>query len=294
MMNRMKFLLGTILLFSVSLAPAQESLQSQQEEPSAEKVFPKATVSPFATNACSFTFTTGSGETFLKYCVTANGNITEFEAPQGFEHIRHGAIGEGYGLCDQSTNAEYFDYADFGDSPNWGAPTVVSQSATSVKITRTTADGIWTLTQTITQVAGTPPSARVAMSIRNNSSVDRTIFVVRWTDAEPDHLFSSSMGATSNSAFAWDQSTALNLGFRSNFGIMLQGVGIPQQSLDAGPEGFLQHDTSGFDAPPPPCDPHQFFLPGVQTDFVGGLTMLYQLGVPHKSSKAITVNYKGI
>jgi hypothetical protein len=38
----------------------------------------------------------------LQFCVTVNGNITEFQSPVGFEHIREGSFGEGYGICDFS------------------------------------------------------------------------------------------------------------------------------------------------------------------------------------------------
>jgi hypothetical protein len=44
---------------------------------------------------CVFTFTSGAKNTFLKYCVTATGNVTAFESPAGHEHIAVGADGEG-------------------------------------------------------------------------------------------------------------------------------------------------------------------------------------------------------
>src|SRR5262245_10673086 len=52
------------------------------------------------TSICSFTYSSGAKETFLKYCVTANGNITQFESPAGIEHIAVGEVAEGYGVCD--------------------------------------------------------------------------------------------------------------------------------------------------------------------------------------------------
>src|SRR5205085_3077819 len=122
---------------------------------------------PFSPATCAFTFTSGAGDTFLKYCVTANGNVTEFQTPEGHEHIAVGSIGEGYGICDFGNHdtkpIEYFDYAEFGDSGNWGPATVMSQNAKSVKIARTTSDGVWTLTQTFTQITGTAPSVKVDM-----------------------------------------------------------------------------------------------------------------------------------
>jgi hypothetical protein len=293
--NRLVLALTLLALCSLSFAgdSGTASVNSQQEGASAEKAPAVLAVTPLETSACTYTFTTGAGESFLQFCVTVNGNVTQFEAPQGFEHIRHGVFGEGYGVCDLNSGTEYFDYADFGDSPDWNPSTLLRQTATSVKIARTTIDGIWTLTQTFTQVAGPPPFVKVDMSLKNNTAIDRTVYLVRWADVEPDHLFTASMGATSNSAFAWDQTNFFNAGFRSNFGLMLQGVALPQQLFpDVGPQGFIQ--TSVFQDPPPPCNPYAFFFSGTPPEFSGSLSMLYSLGVPHRASKAITVNYKGM
>ena len=40
----------------------------------------------------------------------------------GQEHIASGEIAEGYGICDGSDMKaiEYYDYAEYGDSGNWG------------------------------------------------------------------------------------------------------------------------------------------------------------------------------
>lgn len=93
---------------------------------------------------------------------------------------------------------------------------------------------------------------KVTMALKNNTTIDRTVFLIRYADVDPDHLFSSSMGATSNSAFAWDQTVFANVGLRGNFGLMLQGVALPQQHFpDLGPQGFIENNE--FSDPPPPC-----------------------------------------
>ena len=247
-----------------------------------------------ATATCSFTFTSGANDNFLQYCVTVNGNIPQFESPQGFEHIEHGIPGEGYGICDVNSNTEYFDYSLFGDSSNWLAPTLVNQTATSVKIARTTADGIWTLTQTFTQMAGTSPFVKVDMALKNNTAVDRVAFLLRFADVEPDHSFSPDLGATSNSAFVWDQTTFANIPFRSNFGLLLQGLALPQQQFpNLGPQGFVEADT--FVTPPSPCSPYTNFVVGAQSENAfGTIAMIYSLGIPKKTSKSVTVHYRGM
>ncbi len=51
-----------------------------------------------ATTACTYNFTTGSGNTYLNYCVTVNGNIASIVTPFAFEMIDD-ANGGGYRIC---------------------------------------------------------------------------------------------------------------------------------------------------------------------------------------------------
>jgi hypothetical protein len=74
---------------------------------------------------------------------------------------------EGYAICDVSNSdpqgngrVAYSDFAATGATANWNPPVVLSHNATSVKIARTTSDGIWTLTQTITQMAKTASGSK--------------------------------------------------------------------------------------------------------------------------------------
>ena len=61
-------------------------------------------------DTCAYTFTSGSGYTYLQWCATVNGNIVEFQSPSGAEQIDQGTIGEGYGVCDVSTDVGYYDF----------------------------------------------------------------------------------------------------------------------------------------------------------------------------------------
>src|SRR5260370_42143127 len=127
-----------------------------------------------ATTTCSYTFTTGSGNIYIGYCVTANGNILEIQTPFGQSML--GANGEGYGICDQNVGPT--NYTDYGvsDTGNWGNATVLSHSSSSIKIARTTADGRWTLTQTITKVPATS-SIKVVMALKNNQGVSDVAYL---------------------------------------------------------------------------------------------------------------------
>ena len=161
-----KFVVASIVLSfcSVSFAqlPGAQSLKEESAMAIKKQGIDAAPRSPLADPGCSFLFTSGTNNTFLSYCLTSNGNVTQLITPAG--HFEIEVPVEGYGICDGFTGTEYFDYA-FEDSLNWGPTTATTLSPTSMKFVRTTSDGVWTLTQTTTQVASSS-SVKVAMRLR--------------------------------------------------------------------------------------------------------------------------------
>src|SRR5882757_8263389 len=117
---RTKSLLFIVALTLSSLAPAQD-------KPSAR--------SADSATTCTYTFSSGSGKNATQFCVTATGNITQFSRPAGVEYLATGTIGEGYAICDFPSFNSYYDWAGFGDS-GWGPPTLISSTASAVKISR--------------------------------------------------------------------------------------------------------------------------------------------------------------
>lgn len=154
--------------------------------------------------SCPYTFTSGANNTYLNYCVSVNGNIFQLTTPQTHQSI-FGS--EGYGLCNESPVASYWDWAANGNSGNWNPAILLSQTAKSVKIARTTADGTWTLTQTITQDPKTP-SIKVVMALKNNTAVPHVAYLVRYADLDPDGN-DNDFSATTNGAFAWNPEHSL-------------------------------------------------------------------------------------
>lgn len=184
----------------------------------------RSNTSPDATDTCSYTFTSGSGYSYLQFCVTVNGNITEFQSPVNIEQLSPGGSSayEGYGICDiTNANTAYWDYAGNGDSGNWNPPIKLSQNATSVKIERTTSDGAWTLTQIFTSVPGTNPYAKITMELKNNSGEAKKVLLLRYANAVPytGNPYLEDYGGTYESAWGWDA-----------YGLILQDVGIPAPS----------------------------------------------------------------
>jgi hypothetical protein len=233
---------------------------------------------PFGPADCAFTFTSGANNTFLKYCVTANGNVTVFESPAGHEHIAVGKIGEGYGICDVTSNVGYNDYAEFDQSKNWGPATVLSQSAKSVKIARTTSDGLWTLTQTFTQVTGTSPAVNIAMALKNNGPMRKEVALIRYVNVDADSVFNNNLDATMIRAFGWNSVSG-----NTPFGLVLQNL------TTAFASAFIQNVPDG----PAPCAPFAQTVDGPQTAIDGSLMMIYFLDISKGGSQTVTVSYKG-
>jgi Tfp pilus assembly protein PilW len=269
-----------VLLLSCSLSFAgtpgtsadQQSTVRQQKDSNTQ-----VPLSPLSTDVCAFNFSSGSNNTVLNYCVTQNGNVINVETPAGQHHI---FSREGYGLCDINSNTEYFDYSDAGDTANWNPAIVLSHSATKVKIARTTSDGIWTLTQTITQVAPTS-TVKVSMTIKNNTAVNREAQLSRFADIDADGTTPNTVDSTLNSAMIFN-----SVGRGGSFGLTLQNVGTsPFTYL-----GFIQNTPFRVS----PCSPFtsQAIGPLVGTD--GSAVMTYVIPVPKNASKTVNVSYRGL
>ena len=201
----MKLVLATIMLSLCSLSwaqlPGARSLQDTSEDAallSKKEVLNAARRSPLADPGCSFLFTSGANNTFLSYCLTSNGNVTQLITPAGRFEIEVPV--EGYGICDGFTGTEYFDYA-FEDSLNWGPTTTTTLSPTAMKFVRNTSGGVWTLTQTITQVVSSS-SVKVAMALRNNTADNRPVELLRYADVDVDGVLTNNFDGTLNSAMA--------------------------------------------------------------------------------------------
>ena len=235
-----------------------------------------------ANTACSYYFTTGSGNTYMYYCVTANGIIPFIYTP--FDHLQIGqTLGdrEGYGICNESPAAEYHDYGT-EDSGNWNAASLVSQGSTFVKIARNTSDGNWTLTQTIT-IVPSRSSIKIVMALTNNQAVSKVAYLVRYAYVNADGYQGNIFGATLNSAFAWDANvTAAS----EHYGLQLQNVGTPQfgywhafaQTVSSGPNAcaFAFNDSGGY------------FLGN------GSVVIAYVGTVPAHGTKTATMTYRGL
>ncbi len=255
------------------------SADKSQEE------FMRDAASPDATETCTYKFTSGSGQTYLQFCVTVNGNIVEFQSPEGIEHIDEaGSPREGYGVCDVDPGVSYYDYANTASS-NWDAPTTVSHTAAAVKIERTTKDGLWTLTQTITSSAGTNPYAKITMAIKNNaSSGTKFVAVLRFVNTLPDDG-TSVENYDGDTDSAWGYKSVAG---DSPHGLFIQNVG--NRTPDTIPfdrEGFAIDANTG----PDPCNYFTEFV-GSIFDATGSPVYLYVFQL--NGGKTVTFNERYI
>jgi hypothetical protein len=270
--------LFAVLLLAITFAAAafaqdvrQDNRALQQSAIEAKQKY-VGNASPDASTKCAFTFTSGSGNKFLKYCVTKNGNIVHFQNPKGVEFIATAPAGEGYAFCDFDSATQYFDYAGYGDSGNWRAPKTISSSDSMVKIERTTNDGIYTLTQTIVRDANNG-LANVTMTLKNNTGTARHIGLLRYADVDANNIALNSFDFTLRTAFGYQQ---------GGYGLQLRYV-----SGFAPNGGFSQDIPGGPDA----C---QIFthVVGPLQGVDGSIFMQFDFELQNNSSQTAVMTYK--
>jgi hypothetical protein len=270
--------LNRSVILSVVLAISSLALAQQQSQQGTWA----ATGSPFATTDCAEIFTSGTGHNTTQFCVTANGNITQFSRG-GDEYIRVGGFSEGYGICDADTFTSYFDYAST-DSANLGPATFTSTASQAVS-TRTTGDGVWEITNTITKIAASksgPGAAKVSMKIKNLSSVTRGLTLVRVADV--DFLSNGAEDLNNDFNFTSDRAYGLEPGFRS-------GLSLTNNSFISNAEifAFTLNVPIGLD----PC--HVFTSLAPQPFFGdGSIAIVYALGIPKGVTRTFNLTYQPI
>ena len=267
----LKGILTTVAALTLSSFALGQHM-SQREAAAARKDAPDTTT-------CAVTFTSGSGHNATSYCVTLNGNITQFSRG-GDEYINVLVVTEGYGLCDENSGVRYTDYASSA-SGNWG-PAVFATTATKAISARTSTDGIWTITNTIVKVAANamgPGAAKVAMKIRNNTGVARTILLARFADF--DFNRGGTVDTNNDFDFTVDTASGLEPGFRT-------GLGLTNNTFTFAYDAF----TSNTFNPPDPCGPFTVSTQPFVGD--GGLTQLYSIAFGPGATKTVNMTYKPI
>jgi hypothetical protein len=238
-----------------------------------------------ASASCAFSFFSGTPTTtFTRYCLSVNGNIVQLDSPSGNEMINKGALLEGYGLCDFTPNVSYYDYASV-DSANWGATTVTTPNATTKVFVRTTGDGLFQLTQTITQLKASPStvgSIKITMAVKNLSGIAKnnlTLLRVANVDAGATPT-NNEFVSSANSSFGQEPGQRWGLGLTTNTFTFANG-------------GIVILNPTGTFTIPNPCH----YVTNVQAfSFVGDgyIGHVYNISIPKGATKTVTMTYKPI
>ena len=161
----------TVLLAIAACGQAFAEEQNGQEKELTDKnAVSRQALGVLAAQQC---FTSGSGTTFLKICITDNGNISWFESPAGYVHLQNR---EGYAVCSGGVPGNGATVHGFDAniaSGGWGGPTVSQPNGSGTLpliITRKSLDGVIQLTQTFT--LNTPErEVNVKIDVKNTSAL---------------------------------------------------------------------------------------------------------------------------
>ncbi len=197
---------------------------------------------------------------------------------------------EGYGICDLSNDNQYYDY-NYGDSGNWGSPSTVTNTASEVKIERTTSDGLWTLTQTVTKEAGPPPYAKVVMALKNNSGITKDAYLIRYAEmiADSGTTTAENYDGSLDSAWGYNSYSDASSNGADAYGMILQNVESPTPVSDVYFwEGYAQDVITG----PPPCSPTEYY-DGTLTNVSGSAALLYFVELAKEKTVTVTMKYSG-
>ena len=268
---------AVLVLMLVPFLDGQED-GSNTTEPGTQAV-PEIRISP----SCAHQFTSGktNNTAYLQYCVADDGLITSIETPSG--HPQLGSQGEGYGLCQESPAVEYHDFFAAGDSGNWNSPQVVSLTATSIKISRSTSDGNWTLLQTISAVPATG-SLKVVMALTNHQPQAKVAYLLRFAHVDPDGFHQYVAGASLQSAFAFNAYTGKYYIYP---GLQLANAGL----WNGYQQAFIQDAITPPNAGAFALHAYPFGVtPAADTT---SLMYVYVGTVPAHGTKTVTLTYRG-
>lgn len=144
-----------------------------------------------ASTACTHTFTRGTGDGKLSYCVNEHANLMSFSAAD-VEHVRVGALGggliDGYAVC-SGLNADVihgYDAGSAGES-HWGANVLLSgPTTTGVGYSRTTADGFLRIDHTF-KMDSVEGDVGLTVKVTNVSAVAlQGVMYQRFSDFDAD------------------------------------------------------------------------------------------------------------
>jgi hypothetical protein len=215
-------------------------------------------------------FTSGGGVTFLKICITDNGNISWFESPAGKVHLQNR---EGYAVCSGGVGGPSSVIHGFDASVaanGWGTPTIAQPNGAGtfpLIITRKSLDGVIQLKQTFTLNAG-ERGIDVKMDVQNMTAMYLfSVYMSRYFDGDIDSATKNVYDFTHDSV--WGKDT-----LQYTRGLMLTAAPSANLSgLTPEVDSYANWDPFGSGKQyARGCD-YEAYYPESVGDFVGGLSM---------------------
>ena len=273
-----------MLLFAAVLALAAaghafaQGPSTDQEQGNYKNILSAQVITTLAPQQC---FSSGSGVTFLKICITNNGNISWFESPAGAVQLYSR---EGYAVCSLSNNLTVVHGFDANVAANgWGVSTVSQPNGVGtfpLIVTRQSLDGVIQLKQTFTRNAG-ERGIDVQMDITNMSAYSSYLRVSRYFDADLNGTTINPFWFSDDSVWGW--------GGLNQRGLMLTAA--PSSSYIYYPWVSSYNDWN------PNGAGHQYARGcsdggwAVQGDNVGGMVTVLG-GVNAGQTKTVTLRYR--
>jgi hypothetical protein len=200
-MTKRMFLMLFAAMLAIS-ADGQGFAQQQrkgQRQIDSKNVLGAQVISTLAPQRC---FSSGTGATFLKICITNNGNISWFESPAGWVHLQYR---EGYAVCSSGNGSGVVHGFDANVAAGGWLVSTVSQpngiGTLPLIITRQSLDGVIQLKQTFTINAG-ERGLDLKLDIKNISATPLVyVWVNRYFDADVDNNSKNEWERTGDSVW---------------------------------------------------------------------------------------------
>ena len=274
----MPFALMLALTVTGPFAPGESK---DQQRMNAKNALTAQVMSMLVPQQC---FSSGSGATFLKICITNNGNISWLESPAGKVHLQSR---EGYAICSDigypNKTVHGFD-ANIA-SNGWGVSAVSQPGGVGtfpLIITRQSLDGFLQFKQTFTFNSG-ERGIDVVMDIKNiSATVLPNVVMSRYFDGDVDGSVTNTYSATRDSDWGrGPDGRGLMLTSAPSAVVSFTGEGMKYSDWD--PFGVGQQYARGCGYAGP--------NPNNVGDFVGGLH-LDLLDLYPNQTRTVTLRYR--
>lgn len=258
--------LGLAVLLAAATLAAGTAADSPVRSMSARGAGKAGSVVPQSAG-CAVTFT-NPGPPALTACVSGHGNVNNL-IYNPFGAALDNVSQEGYCLRDAGTSTVYYDAG--GAEAGWGVATQ-SSTATTTTVTRTTTDGVYTLTQNIFFKYGSR-LVLVGNLVKNNDTVSHSVRFSRYADLDIDQTAGNDLVDVAGVSVVAQETN----------GVALTSLGNPALLSRAGADTFSGWNGGGKSACNfpgfPPSGPGDYVvIMQHETTIAPGATVNFRVG----------------